>query len=101
MESLSFSEKVKVPKMETLVLEITDERNCLERAMLHFAHFEKKTERIENGKYHLTLKYDRSDESELVIRILSFGPRVKVLSPDSVVELIKEKLISQKNCGLN
>ncbi len=99
-EALSFSENVKVPRKETLVLEITDERNCLERAMLHFAHFEKKTERVGKGKYLLTLKYDKNDESELVIRILSFGPRIKVISPDSVLELIKEKLISQKNCGL-
>ena len=83
-----------------LVLEITDERNTLERAMLHFAHFEKQTERVGENKYVLHMKYNESDETEIVIRVLSFGPCVKVLAPQKFVELIKRRLISQKSCEL-
>ena len=83
-----------------LVLLITDERNTLERAMLHFAHFEKRTERLDNEKYTLHLKYYGNDETEIVIRVLSFGPYVRVLEPQSFVNLIKERLIMQKSCGL-
>ena len=43
---------------------------------------------------------DRFDETEIVIRVLSFGPYVKVLEPESFVNLIKERLISQKSCEL-
>ncbi len=83
-----------------LVLRITNERNALERAMLHFAHFEKSTERMDEKQYLLKLKYYKNDETELVIRILSFGPCIQVLEPEHFVDLIKERLWKQKNCGL-
>lgn len=89
-----------VERQKELTLLITDERNAPERAMLHFAHFEKQAERTDDGRYILRLKYYESDETEIVIRVLSFGPCVKVLEPQSFVNLIKERLISQKNCEL-
>lgn len=87
-------------RKRTLTLQITDERNALERVMLHFAHFEKRAERADDGKYLLHLKYYESDETEIVIRVLSFGPYVKVLEPQTFVELIRERLREQKVCGL-
>lgn len=96
-------EWVERPQLENcrdLTLLVTDERNALERAMLHFAHFEKQTERLEDDKYLLRLKYYENDETEIVIRVLSFGPCVKVLEPENFVDLIKQRLISQKNCEL-
>ena len=86
--------------MRELTFEITDFRNSLERAMLHFAHFEKRVERIIGNKYLLHLKYYENDETEMVIRTLSFGPYIKVTEPEYFVNLIKERLISQKSCGL-
>lgn len=88
------------PVTDTVTLEITDERNALERVMLHFAHFEKRAECIGARKYRLTVTYNRDDEPEMVIRILSFGPLVKVLAPDNFIFLIKEKLKKQISCGL-
>ncbi|MGM9610657.1 MAG: hypothetical protein ACI3ZE_03375, partial [Candidatus Woodwardiibium sp.] len=84
----------------TVTAEITDERNTLERAMLHFAHFEKQVKRIDERRYLLCLRYYESDETELVIRMLSFGPYIKVLAPDRFVSLMRERLIAQKSCGL-
>ena len=54
--------------------------------MLHFAHFEKQAECIGRRKYLLRINYDLSDEAEMVIRILSFGPMVRVLEPSSFVD---------------
>lgn len=85
----------KAPVQKTLVLELNDERNALERVMLHFSHLEKETVRLENDRYRLTLRYDREDETELLIRILSFGPVLKVVSPDSFIDKIKERLHKQ------
>ncbi len=93
-------EKAKVDRKKDLTIEITDDRNALERAMLHFAHFEKQAERIDENRYLLRMKYYESDETEIVIRILSFGPYVRVIEPESFVELIKKRLISQKSCEL-
>lgn len=84
----------------TVVLELTDRRNALERVLLHFAHFEKEAEKLEEGRYRIRLTYDRDDEAELVIRILSFGPMVRVASPERFAELIRERLRKQKSCGL-
>jgi hypothetical protein len=80
----------------TCVLELVDERNALERALLHFAHFEKTAERLEGQRYRLVIHYQQEDETELVIRVLSFGPFVRVVEPDHFVNLIRERLMSQK-----
>lgn len=79
---------------------LQNERNALERAMLHFAHFEKEAERISEKSCRVMLRYDGDDETELLIRILSFGPLIKVVAPESFVELIRDRLIKQKSCGL-
>ena len=79
--------------------ELYDRRNALERVLMHFAHFEKQVERLEDDRYKVTITYDRDDETEIVIRILSFGPMVKVTSPERFVNLIKERLIKQQGCG--
>lgn len=93
-------EKPPEERKQELTLLIKDERNALERVMLHFAHFEKRAERLEGDRYCLHLKYYESDETEMVIRVLSFGPCVKVLAPSGFVDLIKERLVLQKSCEL-
>ena len=94
-----WNEKPEAMQIRELTLQINDERNALERVMLHFAHFEKQAERVDDNKYLLHMKYYATDETEIVIRVLSFGPCVKVISPDSFVGLIKERLKEQKRCG--
>lgn len=88
------------PKPRTVQFEVIDSRNALERVLLHFAHFEKQAERLDERRYRVTLRYDRDDETELVIRLLSFGPMVKVTAPQRFVDLIRERLTCQKRCGL-
>ena len=84
----------------TIIMTVKDERNALERTMLHFAHFKKQVEKIENNKYKVTIKYDSDDEPEMVIRVLSFGPLVEVIDPPDFRELIKNKLKKQLSCEL-
>ena len=88
------------PIKQTMVFYVTDERNALERSMLHFAHFEKEAERMDDKTYKVTLQFYTSDETELLIRILSFGPLIRVTEPESMVESIKERLKKQIGCGL-
>ena len=85
-------------KSSTVTFELYDQRNALERVLLHFAHFEKEAEKLEDGKYRVKITYSRDDETELVIRILSFGPMIKVVAPQSFTELIKQRLLDQKSC---
>lgn len=85
---------------ETLVLKIYDKRNALERCMLHFAHFEKWAEKIDNQHYIAHIKYDKNDETELVIRVLSFGPLIEAIEPQNFRNLIIDRLKKQKSCEL-
>ena len=79
-----------------VVIEITKERNALERCMVHFAHFEKRTEYDENtDKYTCTIRYNVLDETEVVIRVLSFGPTIRVLGPDEFVAEIRNRVKKQ------
>ena len=87
-------------RMDTVTLKIVDERNALERVMLHFAHFEKRAEKLDRRHYLVHIKYDHADEMEMVIRILSFGPFVEVIEPEPFIELMRNKLQKQFNCKI-
>ncbi|MBS5594741.1 MAG: WYL domain-containing protein [Clostridiales bacterium] len=87
-------------RQKELTLLIENERNTLERVMLHFAHFSKQAERLADGSTRLQISYYASDEKELLIRVLAFGPYVKVEAPDDFVNLIKDRLLAQKSCEL-
>lgn len=91
--------KTAQPKTRTVEFELINKRNALERILFHFAHFEKQAERIDADRYRVRISYDKDDETEMVIRILSYGPMIKVTAPQSFTELIKDRLINQKSCG--
>lgn len=85
-------------KRRMVQFELIDSRNALERVLMHFAHFEKQAERLNEDRYRVTVAYDKDDETEIVIRLLSFGPMVKVTAPLHFIDLMKERLIRQKSC---
>lgn len=81
---------------EPVVIEISGERNSLERCMLHFARYEKQTEYdSEKQAYISSIYYDPADETELLIDILSFGPVIRVLGPQPFLELVKQRVKRQ------
>ena len=80
---------------EKLVLELVDERHTMMRALMHFSYLAKETEKIDDTHYLLTVYYDKNDETEMVYRVLSFGPTMKVREPECFVELLKERLKEQ------
>ena len=92
------SNERKLQRPRSVQFELVNRRNALERVLLHFAHFEKQAERIDGQRYKVTIYYDKDDETEMVIRILSFGPMIKVTAPAHFINLIKERLIHQKSC---
>lgn len=78
-----------------VVFELSDERNALERVMLHFSDLEKETERIGEDRYKVSMTYEREDETEIVIRLLSFGPMIRATAPDEMIALIRERVAKQ------
>ena len=92
--------KRNLPQPRKVIFELVDDRNALERVLMHFAHFEKQVEKIEDQKYQVTLHYEKEDETEILIRVLSFGPMLHVVKPVAFINLLKDRLSDQKSCGL-
>jgi len=80
---------------------LKDERNALDRVMLHFSDCRKETRRLDGATYDVKLWYEAQDETEILIRILSFGPVLRVTAPDSFISLIRGRLRKQRalSCG--
>ncbi len=80
---------------EPLRLRIVNERNALERAMLHFANYEKNTVKIDENTYECLIYYNQNMETELLIEVLSFGPMLTVLGNEKFLDLLKARLERQ------
>ena len=81
---------------EPVTILIRNERNALERSMLQFANYKKNTVRLDDGTYRCEIFYNKADETELLIEILSFGPMIQVLGNASFLKQLKQRLILQK-----
>ena len=80
---------------EPLRLRIVNRRNALERAMLHFANYEKNTTKIDDDTYECLIYYNQNMETELLIEVMSFGPMLTVVGNDRFLELLKTRLRKQ------
>lgn len=78
--------------IDTIVLELTDDRNALERVCMHFANLKKRITKLGGNKYRMELEFSRDDETEMIIRLLQFGPVIKVLEPAYIVGTIVKRL---------
>ena len=96
--ALAFSDShmpLKKPETSAVTFELEDRRNALNRVLLHFSHLEKETKKLDSRRYRVTLRYDPEDETEMVIRILSFGPALRVTEPERFIGLIRERIGKQ------
>ena len=72
------------------------ERMTTERCMLQFAAYDKQTVFDEkSGRYLCDIDYDPLEETELLIRILSFGPVLEVLGPEAFLAQVRERVRMQ------
>ena len=77
-------------------LAIYGERNALERCMLQFAAYDKQTIYEDEKSCHICeIFYDILEETELLIRILSFGPVVEVLGPERMLRQVRQRVQMQ------
>lgn len=80
---------------------LADRRGLLDRFMRLFCWLEKKTVPMGPAegdmRYRVTLYYEKTDEPELVIRLLSMGPDIEILSPASLRQEIFCRVRKQGN----
>ena len=85
---------------EPLKLRIVNKRNAMERAMLHFANYEKNTRKIDEDTYECLIYYNQNMETELLIEVMSFGPMLTVLENERFLSDLKARLQRQIKLGL-
>lgn len=74
-------------------------KNLPDRLLTEFSLWKKKcVYDIETKKYTMTLYYSESDKTEILIRLLGYGPyiRVKEESDPYILKEIKERIVRQK-----
>lgn len=79
-----------------ITIKISYAKNTLERFMLMFAYYSKDLKKVTDDSCTVTMTIPENDLSNVIINILRFGITVQVLSPDPVIEKIREKLLKQK-----
>ena len=85
-----------IPEKRSVKIAIYGQRNALERCMIQFASYDKQTIYDEGkGCYLCDIFYDAMEETELLIRILSFGQVVQVLEPQAMIAQMRERVAQQ------
>lgn len=83
---------------ESVEIIIYPQRNAVERFMMEFADCQKTTEfDKKTGICRVWLWFDRKDETEILIKLLSFGPVIKIKESCRLNELCRRRVIRQNN----
>lgn len=92
----NFQDEVAQEHLEALVIEVSDERRALERALIHFSHFQKQEVMAVSDKiYRIRLSIDEDDRPEILRRVLAFGPFVRVIEPSWLVAEVRKRISEQ------
>ena len=83
----------------TVTMVVNDERNAMERVLLHLSSYERQAKQLSDHTYEIQITYDRAEETDILIRILSFGPYVRVTAPEPFVKKIRMRLQNQLLSG--
>ncbi|GKX65959.1 WYL domain-containing protein [Inconstantimicrobium mannanitabidum] len=75
-----------------ITLELQDTRGVVERCFMSFSSFERTSRELDKGKYEMDIYYYTFDESEVINKILSLGPYVKVKSPERVKNILIDRI---------
>lgn len=81
---------------EPIIVEIYNDRNAIERFMVEFSTYRKNSEFDDNTQTCTTkIYYRKTDEIEVLIKLLSFGPTLKVLGSERFLKLFKYRIKKQ------
>ena len=92
---------INVSRIEECHLTDHNVSNTTKQRVEKYVLIELKNEREKKeNTYIVKLFYDESDEPEMVIRLLSFGPMIKVIKPLEFKQLIRQRLKKQKEYSI-
>ncbi len=91
----------KTPSKKEVTVKVSNERNAVNRFMMEFAELERISDFDDTTKEcTVTMKYDAKDETEILIRILSFGPVVEVVGDDGLRKPVADRVRRQGELNL-
>lgn len=91
----------KTPSKKEVTVKVSNERNAVNRFMMEFAELERVSDFDDTTKEcTVTMKYDAKDETEILIRILSFGPVVEVVGDDGLRKPVADRIRRQGELNL-
>lgn len=91
----------KAPSKKEVTVKVHNERNAINRFMMEFAELERISDFDDTTKEcTVTMKYDAKDETEILIRILSFGPVVEVVGDDGLRKPVADRVRRQWELNL-
>lgn len=67
----------------------------IDEVMNYFSHFAKEVRKVSDKDYEVKLYYLPDDETEIIVRLMTFGPSIKVLSPSTFKEIMKSRINKQ------
>lgn len=74
---------------------IKNDRQTLERFLLYFANYERRTTALNDGTFTVSMRYPKGDETEVLVNILSFAPMVKITAPQEMVAEARKRILRQ------
>ncbi|MCR5610119.1 MAG: WYL domain-containing protein [Lachnospiraceae bacterium] len=78
-----------------VVLQVFNRNFAYNRIVKDMAIYKCNVEDNEDGTYNVTISYDKQDEGDLLSDILSYGPNVKVIANDKMIEEVKKRALKQ------
>lgn len=75
-----------------ITIELENIRGAMERCFMSFSSFERNSRTISKNKYEIDIYYYTFEEDEVIRKIMSLGPYVKVKSPDRVRDIVIDKI---------
>ena len=88
-------------KKESIKLEITNIYDTVDRFLRDFSDMDTFVKKLNDNTFEVELTYYLIDQREIIIRILEYGPNVKVIGPEKFLRSFKERLQLQFNRNHN
>ncbi|MBW6409058.1 WYL domain-containing protein [Clostridium weizhouense] len=75
-----------------ITIELEDIRGAMERCFMSLSSFERNSRIISENKYEIDIYYYTFEEDEVIRKIMSLGPYVKVKSPSRVRDIVIDNI---------
>jgi len=75
-----------------ITIELTDIRGAMERCFMSFSSYERSSRFVGDNKYEIDIYYYTFEEADVIRKIMSLGPYVKIKSPSRVKHIIIDRI---------